>query len=103
MPGESTPTMTWVERAGLAVVLSLLAFGLLAMVGFGTKTSCTSTMSNDCGAIDLWAWGAFIASSGVALLSALLTSSRRWAARAASLAGAIVLAGCVAMLMVGQQ
>lgn len=103
MAGVTTSTMSRAERAGLAVVLSASAFLLLSMVGFGTKTSCTSTMSNDCDAIDSWAWGALMASVGVALLAALLTASRRWARRAASLVGAIVLTSCTAMLMVSRQ
>lgn len=103
MSSVNAPPMSLAERVGLAVILSALALGLLAMVGFGTKSSCTSTMSNDCDAIDAWAWAALIASVGVALLSALLTSSRRWAGRAASLVGAIVLTGCVAMFVVSQQ
>ena len=92
--------MSRADRVGLVAALSASTLFVIFLVSFGAKTECTNTLSNDCDAIDVWAWGTLIASVAVAIVGGVLISSRRRAKWLAVAVAVIVVVGCIAMYTV---
>lgn len=86
------------ERLAFAVCLFGLSFILLATVGFGAKTSCTSTGNHAaCDAIDGCALGGFVAVAAVGVVGTITACDRRGMGMTAACAGCVFLLTCVGM------